>query len=242
MLPLFPSLCPAYIDSCHCFALPWLAAAGSLPRPFSSPPLLMLTEQFAALAQVLLIDLVLAGDNAIVVGMAAAGLPLVQRRRAIFWGMAAAVVLRIGFALVTQQLLGIVGLALAGGLLLLWVCWKLYRELRHRDTVEEVLAAHAEPKNVSAAIRNIIIADVSMSLDNVLAVAGAAQHHTWVLIVGLLLSVAFMGAAANFMAKVLQKHHWVAHVGLVVIAWVALRMVWHGGDEVLRALPIADWL
>ncbi len=202
-------------------------------------------SELTALGQVLLIDLVLAGDNAIVVGMAAAGVPREQRAKVIFWGIAAAVVLRIIFALATAQLLAIIGLTLAGGVLLLWVCWKLFRELRQQrceDDAAELVAgdeaagdpgATVPPKKVSTAIWEVIIADVSMSLDNVLAVAGAARDHLWVLVVGLILSVALMGAAATLIARLLTRHHWIAYVGLAIIGYVALRMIWDGAYEVI---------
>ena len=214
-----------------------------------------LGPELIALGQVIMIDLVLAGDNAIVVGMAAAGLPKEQRGKVIVIGIAAATGLRILFALITTQLLLIIGLTLAGGLLLLWVCWKFWRELveqrrerlRHaamsreeltkderRELAEppEALPGAAPAKTMRQAITQIVIADVSMSLDNVLAVAGAAGHHTWVLIVGLGLSVGLMGAAATIIATVLKKHHWVAYVGLAIILWVALDMIYRGSIEV----------
>lgn len=214
----------------------------------------MIWEELYALAQVLFIDLVLAGDNAIVVGMAAAGVAKDQRRTVIFWGIAAAAILRIVFALMTTQLLAIIGLTLAGGVLLLWVSWKLWREIRSQreeDTGAEVLAEAADEKAchplaealppegakpMGAAIRQIIIADVSMSLDNVLAVAGASQDHEWVLVVGLAMSVVLMGVAATLIARLLERHHWIAYVGLAVIGWVALNMIWAGGAEVLNAV------
>ncbi|MBB3267807.1 YjbE family integral membrane protein [Azospirillum sp. OGB3] len=211
-----------------------------------------LWSQLAALGQVVAIDLVLAGDNAIVVGMAAAAVPLAQRRKVIFWGIGAAIVLRIFFALITTQLLAIIGLTLAGGVLLLWVCWKMYRELRSHGTDEvapdEAMEAPDAPVGVSgnaaagaavggvtvgAAIWQIVVADVSMSLDNVLAVAGAAKDHPTILVIGLLLSVVLMGAAANMIAHVLHKHRWVGWVGLVIITYVALDMIWRGSNEVL---------
>jgi YjbE family integral membrane protein len=214
-----------------------------------------LGPELLALGQVIIIDLVLAGDNAIVVGMAAAGLPKEQRGKVILIGIAAATILRIMFALVTTQLLLIIGLTLAGGLLLLWVCWKFWRELVHqrRERLRQAAMARqeltrdqrrelAEPeealpgappaKTMRQAITQIVIADVSMSLDNVLAVAGAAREHTWVLIIGLVLSVGLMGAAATIIANVLKRHHWVAYVGLAIILWVALDMIYRGSMEV----------
>jgi YjbE family integral membrane protein len=199
--------------------------------------------ELIALGQVLLIDLVLAGDNAIVVGMAAAGLPSDQRRKAIFWGIVAATIMRIGFAAVTTQLLAIVGLTLAGGVLLLWVCYKMFRELQrgHQPEVSEAeLDAQAQApgqrKTLRGAIIQILVADVSMSLDNVLAVAGAAKEHLWVLVVGLGISVVLMGVAATFIAKLLERHRWIAWVGLLVILYVAAQMIWAGGGEVLPYL------
>jgi len=199
-----------------------------------------LGPELIALATVVVIDLVLAGDNAIVVGMAAAGLPRELRRKAIIIGIAAAAVLRILFAFFATKLLGIIGLTLAGGILLLWVCWKLWRELRsghsHDDDseIEKFAAVQPGGKTLRQALWQIIIADVSMSLDNVLAVAGTARDHTWVLVVGLVLSVALMGVAANFVANVLKRAPWIAYVGLVVIAWVAARMIWDGGIEMMH--------
>lgn len=207
---------------------------------------------FAALLQVIAIDLVLAGDNAIVIGLAAAGLPADQRKRAILIGVVAATVLRILFAAITVQLLAVVGLLLAGGILLLWVCWKMWRELRtsradEEDATESLsdggvkgdrAAAGSGPKKtlMQAAIQ-IVIADVSMSLDNVLAVAGAARDHFSVLVIGLVLSIALMGLAASFIAKLLHRHRWIAYVGLLIILYVALDMVYRGAMEVW---PVVD--
>jgi YjbE family integral membrane protein len=204
-------------------------------------------DAWSALLKVILIDLVLAGDNAIVIGLAAAGLPEHQRARAILIGIVAATAMRIGFAAVTTQLLQIVGLLLAGGLLLLWVCWKMWRELRATHEAEtaagEALAnfdinadgtiAGAVPrKTLAQASWQIIIADLSMSLDNVLAVAGAARDLPYVLVFGLLLSIALMGVAASFIARLLQKHRWIAYVGLAVILYVAVEMIFRGSVEV----------
>ncbi|WP_449395346.1 YjbE family putative metal transport protein [Devosia riboflavina] len=199
---------------------------------------------FSSLLQVILIDLVLAGDNAVVIGLAAAGLPADMRRKAILVGIAAATVLRIGFALITTQLLSLGGgLLIAGGILLLYVCWKMYRELAVSDEEEgeatEALAGHdlnadgtvagkAPRKTLRQAVTQIIIADVSMSLDNVLAVAGAAQHHFEALIFGLALSVVMMGVAATFIARLLHRFRWIAWIGLVIILFVAIRMVLEG--------------
>jgi YjbE family integral membrane protein len=203
--------------------------------------------ELIALGQVLLIDLVLAGDNAIVIGLAAAGLPPDLRRRAIIWGIAAATVMRIGFAAITTQLLAIVGITLAGGVLLLWVCWKMYRELREGGGHDEAEIAAAEAgtggapprKTLRQAVTQILIADISMSLDNVLAVAGAAKDHLWVLIAGLAISVVLMGVAASFIARILERHRWVAWVGLAVILYVALRMIYEGTEQVAHAVPDA---
>ncbi|WP_035680157.1 TerC family protein [Azospirillum brasilense] len=206
-----------------------------------------LWSQLTALGQVVAIDLVLAGDNAIVVGMAAAAVPKEQRRKVIVWGIGAAIILRIAFALITTQLLAIIGLTLAGGVLLLWVCWKMYRELRSHGedevTPDEALAANGSgdaavgaavaTTTFGAAVWQIVVADVSMSLDNVLAVAGAAKDHPTVLVIGLLLSVVLMGAAANMIAHILHKHRWIGWVGLAIISYVALDMIWRGGNEVL---------
>lgn len=204
-------------------------------------------EALTALLQVIMIDLVLAGDNAIVIGLAAAGLPREQRSKVILIGIIAATVLRIVFAAATTQLLQIVGLLLAGGVLLLWVCWKMWRELRtsHAEEAEAnealqdadlnkdgTIAGGAPRKTFGQAVWQIVIADVSMSLDNVLAVAGAARHHPEILIFGLILSVALMGIAASFIANLLQKFRWIAYIGLAVILYVALEMIWRGYFEV----------
>jgi YjbE family integral membrane protein len=190
----------------------------------------VLVEQLGALLQVLLIDITLAGDNAVVIGLAVAGLPAEHRRRAIIVGIAGATVLRIAFGAVTVQLLQIVGLMLAGGILLLWVCWKMYRDLR--GGAHAVAEANAAPKTLRQAMVQIIIADVSMSLDNVLAVAGASGGHTWVLVVGLAISVVLMGVAATLIANLLERHRWIAWVGLLIVLYVALKMIWDGGQEV----------
>ncbi|MBB4437000.1 MULTISPECIES: TerC family protein [Rhizobium] len=187
-----------------------------------------------ALLQVIAIDLVLAGDNAVVIGLAAAGLEATQRRKAIIVGIVAATVLRILFASVAVYLLAIVGLLLAGGLLLLWVCWKMWRELRagHGENREAVGAEGAPKKTFFQAATQIVIADVSMSLDNVLAVAGAAREHPSVLVIGLALSIALMGIAANLIARLLSNHRWIAYVGLLIILYVSLDMIHRGGVEV----------
>ena len=191
-----------------------------------------LLSQLGALAQVLLIDLTLAGDNAVVVGLAVAGLPAHQRRPAIVVGIGAAALLRIAMGAVTLQLLEIVGLLLAGGLLLLWVAWKMYRELRHQAVKAEALA----PKSLGQAMVQIVLADISMSLDNVLAVAGAASGHLWVLVTGLAVSVVLMGVAANLIAGLLEKQRWVAWVGLLIVLYIALKLIWEGGHQVLAHL------
>ncbi|HEY5712734.1 MAG TPA: YjbE family putative metal transport protein [Allosphingosinicella sp.] len=189
----------------------------------------------AAFTEVILIDLALAGDNAIVVGALAAGLPDAQRKKVILIGIIAALVLRIGFALAVTQLLQVIGLILAGGLLLLWVAWKMYRELSHSqespgcDEVSGDERSGLRPaRSFAAAAWAVAAADVSMSLDNVLAVAGAAREHPWVLATGLVLSVALMGIAANIIAKYIDRYRWIAWVGLVVIVWVAGNMIWDG--------------
>lgn len=204
-------------------------------------------EGFAALMQVMAIDLVLAGDNAIVIGLAAAGLAKEQRAKAILIGIIAATVLRIFFALITTQLLAVIGLLLAGGILLLWVCWKMWSELRNGHATEiraeealtetdlnadGTIAGGGPTKTLKQAAWQIVIADVSMSLDNVLAVAGAAREHPTVLIIGLVMSIALMGLAASFVARLLNRHRWIAYVGLAVILYVALDMIWRGWEEV----------
>jgi YjbE family integral membrane protein len=209
------------------------------------------TEILTALFQVIMIDLVLAGDNAIVIGLAAAGLPQEQRAKAILVGIIAATVLRIGFAAFTTQLLQIVGLLLAGGILLLWVCWKMWRELQngaHQENdanealmnfdinADGTIAGRIQRKTFPQAAWQIVVADVSMSLDNVLAVAGAAREHPYVLVFGLGLSIALMGVAASYIAQLLQKHRWIAYVGLAVILYVAFEMIYRGSHEVL---PVA---
>lgn len=212
---------------------------------------LFTAEGLTALAQVIAIDLVLAGDNAVVIGLAAAGLPKEMRTKAILVGILAATVLRILFAMVTTQLMAVTGLVLAGGILLLWVCWKMWRELREghaaeEETAQEALAdadlnrdgtiAPAPRKTFRQAAVQIIVADVSMSLDNVLAVAGAAREHPSVLVIGLALSIALMGLAASFIARLLNKHRWIAYVGLAIILYVALKMIWEGWHEVGPAM------
>jgi YjbE family integral membrane protein len=214
---------------------------------------LLTSEAITAFFQVIMIDLVLAGDNAIVIGLAAAGLPHEQRTKAILIGIGAATALRIVFAGITTQLLRLVGLLFAGGLLLLWVCWKMWRELRasveqEQETAEALadydinangtIAAHIPRKTFAQAAGQIIVADVSMSLDNVLAVAGAAREHPVVLIFGLALSIGLMGVAASFIARLLQNHRWIAYVGLAVILYVALEMVYRGAHELRPVVKV----
>ena len=186
--------------------------------------------QLVALGQVLLIDLVLAGDNAVVVGMAVAGLPEAQKSRAILIGVAAATVLRIAFALLALRLLAIIGLLFAGGLLLLWVSWRMYRELR--GSRHDAASAVAPAKTMRQALIQIVLADISMSLDNVLAVAGASREHPWVLAFGLAISVLLMGVAARVIADLLERYRWIAWVGLLVVVYVALRLTWDGAHEI----------
>jgi len=194
----------------------------------------------AALLQVVMIDLVLAGDNAIVIGLAASGLPAKQRGRAILIGVAAATVLRVVFAAFTIELLEIVGLLLAGGILLLWVCWKMWRELRRSGPSASSDAAapskHA-PKTLAQAAWQIVVADVSMSLDNVLAVAGAAREHPAALVFGLGLSVAMMGIAAGLIARLLERLRWIAYLGLAVVVYVAGDMIYRGMLELHPYFP-----
>jgi YjbE family integral membrane protein len=205
----------------------------------------------AALVQVILIDLALAGDNAIAVGLAAAALPEAQRRRAIAIGIGLALILRIGFALITVQLLAIKGLLLIGGLLLLWVAWKMWRDISAHTTMTEGLeqaeaSAGFTPKAPTfwGALCTIIIADVSMSLDNVLAVAGAARHAPEVMAFGLVLSVVLMGVAASVIAGVINRYRWIAYLGLAVIVFAAIRMIWEDGHHFLPDLigPLPGWL
>jgi YjbE family integral membrane protein len=184
--------------------------------------------QLAAFGQVLMIDIMLAGDNAIVVGALAAGLPADQRRKVILIGIIAALVLRIAFALVVTQLMQIVGLTFAGGLLLLWVSWKMYRELTSHGHTDAENASIKPARSFASAAWAVAVADVSMSLDNVLAVAGAAREHPGILIVGLLLSVALMGLAANLIARIIERHRWIAYIGLAVILFVAGKMIYDG--------------
>ncbi|MEX1107928.1 MAG: TerC family protein [Dongiaceae bacterium] len=219
--------------------------------------------ELSALIQVIMVDLVLAGDNAIVVGMVAASVPREQRTKVLVFGIIGATILRVAFALITTQLLAVIGLMLAGGILLLWVSWKLWRDIeeqrRERRAVRDAEAAAAaaaangivdlasapdpvQPKSLRKAIVQIIVADVSMSLDNVLAVAGIARDHAWVLIFGLALSIAFMAVAATLIARLLKKHHWLAYVGLAVIFYVACAMIWDGSIDVIDKTTIEEFL
>lgn len=207
-----------------------------------------LSSQLTAFLAVVLIDIVLAGDNAVVVGTAAAGLPPIAQRRVIAIGATLALVARIGFALVAVQLLAIIGLLFAGGLLLLWVAWKMWRELE----ADRAAARHEIPpimpgagavapigqKTFRSAVIQVAIADISMSLDNVLAVAGAARDHPWIMMFGLALSIALMAVAAGFIARLIDRYRWLAYVGLAIILVVAIKMMWEGGHEVLTATAL----
>lgn len=198
----------------------------------------MLFADAAALAQVILIDLALAGDNAVAVGLAASALPAQQQRRAIFWGIVMALVLRILFAGITIQLLAIPGLLLVGGLMLFWVAWRMWSDLKaHRPitvgepeavehAIEGVTSGGKKPKTFASALFTIILADVSMSLDNVLAVAAVSRHNEAIMAFGLVLSVILMGVAASFIARIIEKHRWIATVGIVIIVFAGTRMVW----------------
>jgi len=211
------------------------------------------SSEVTALVQVIMIDLVLAGDNAIVIGLAAAGLPTQQRTKAVLVGIIAATVLRVTFAAATTQLLQVVGLVLAGGILLLWVSWKMFRELRlsaetKGDALEIVsdvdinadgtIASHVPQKSFAQAASQIVVADVSMSLDNVLAVAGAARDHLAVLIIGLGLSIVLMGVAANYIARLLHGHRWIAYAGLLIVLYVAVEMIYRGMGEIWPVVAI----
>jgi YjbE family integral membrane protein len=195
-----------------------------------------LLQDVAAFAQVLLIDITLAGDNAIVVGLAVAGLPARQQRPAILGGIAAATLIRIALGAVTLRLLDIVGLLLAGGLLLLWVCWKMYRELAGRRGAGA--AVEQAPKSLRQAMLQIVLADLSMSLDNVLAVAGAADGNVWVLVAGLAVSVALMGLAAGLVARLLERVRWIAWVGLAIVFYIAMKLIWQGAHEVAQHMGV----
>ena len=203
---------------------------------------------FSAFVSVVVIDIVLAGDNAVVVGMAAAGFEPQRRRRIILWGILAATVLRIALASVVMRLLEVIGLTLAGGLLLLWVAWKFYRDLVSSDVDDNpaddaaeasALVSRARPKSFRGAVLRVVLADLSMSLDNVLAVAGTARDHFWVLVAGLTLSVALMGVASEVMARLIGRHRWIAWIGLGIVTFVALRMIYEGSEEVATSLSFA---
>ena len=202
----------------------------------------------AAFLQVVFVDIILAGDNAIVVAMVVVGLPADRRARVLIIGIAAATLMRVFFALLTVQLLNVLGLSLAGGILLLWVTSKLWRDLKTQreadqaaEDIEDIV--HGTPlrhpdaprKTMRQAIIQVVVADVSMSLDNVLAVAGIAREHQWVLVSGLVLSVAFMGLAAAFIARLLARYHWIGFVGVAVIFYVSVMMIWDGGIQIIRA-------
>jgi YjbE family integral membrane protein len=220
--------------SCGCLRGLSLRPAGD--KQIGPAPLEHFLPELIALGQVLLIDLVLAGDNAVVVGMAVAGLPEAQKTRAILVGIGAATVMRIGFALVTVQLLAIVGLLFAGGLLLLWVCWRMYRELRQAEAARHDVVRVVPVKTMRQAMIQIVLADMSMSLDNVLAVAGASLEHPWVLVVGLTVSVVLMGVAARIIAGLLERYRWIAWVGLAVVLYVSVKLIWDGGQEIMERM------
>lgn len=200
------------------------------------------SAEMTAFFQIIVIDIVMSGDNAIIIGMAAAGLPPELRKKAIFWGIIGATVLRILFAVIVVQLLSIIGIKMVGGLLLLWVCWRMWQEIRAGATVEEMerqadeKGAEESPKTLRTAMINIIVADATMSLDNVLAVAGAARDHMEMLIFGLVLSIALMAVTANFIARLLEKHIWLGYLGLLIIAYVAVDMIISGGGEIFSAI------
>lgn len=202
----------------------------------------LMTPELTAFFQIIVIDIVMSGDNAIIIGMAAAGLPPELRKKAIFWGIIGATVLRILFAAIVVQLLSIIGIKVAGGLLLLWVCWRMWQEIRAGGTVEDMEreaeenAKKGPPKTLRTAMVNIIVADATMSLDNVLAVAGAARDHLEMLIFGLVLSIALMALTANYIAKLLEKYTWLGYLGLAIIAYVAIQMIWQGGGEVMDVM------
>jgi YjbE family integral membrane protein len=206
------------------------------------------SAELSAIVQVIFINVVLSGDNAIVVGMAAAGAPAAIRPKVIFYGVGGAVVLRVLLSLLAVKFLDVVGLLFVGGLLLLWVCWKLYREIQESAAEHagvETLADVTDPevviestKTLGEALWQIVVADISMSLDNVLAVAGAARDHPWIMAGGLILSIALMGFAATFIARLLDRYRWLAWVGLIVIVYVALSMIWEGGWEIEQAAAL----
>jgi YjbE family integral membrane protein len=204
-----------------------------------------LSANFIALLNVIVIDVVLAGDNAIIVGLAASRVAPDIRARVIFWGMVGAVVLRIAFAAVTVQLLAIVGLTLAGGILLLWVCWKMYRELLRKPDDAHAASgtgsAAGQPMSFRSAVTQIVLADLSMSLDNVLAVAGAAKGSNMVLVIGLGIAIVLMAVAASYLAGLLGRYPWITWIGLLIIVWVALDMIFDGSREVACAAWKGVW-
>lgn len=216
----------------------------------------VLIADAAALFQVVLIDLALAGDNAVAVGLAAAALPAVQQRRAIFWGIIMALVLRIAFAAVTAQLLAVPGLLFVGGALLFWVAWRMWSDLKAHEPIQvlnpvagehfaENVASHGKaPKTFASALFTIIIADVSMSLDNVLAVAAVSKHNVYIMAFGLVLSVVLMGVAASLIARIINQHRWIAVVGIVIIVFAGARMIWEDSHNFFPAyVPgIPAWL
>lgn len=195
----------------------------------------------AAFASVVVIDVVLAGDNALVVGLVASRLPAARQRQVVALGISVALICRIAFAVVAAELLLITGLLVAGGILLLWVAWKLWREIeaaRREQAGKQTGGARPAPKSFTAAIWQIAVADISMSLDNVLGVAGAAREHVWMLIFGLVLSVSLMGVAATLIARFMVRHHWLGYVGLAVVTYVALSMIYRGAFDLMPALKI----
>ena len=200
----------------------------------------VLSPELSTLVMIIVIDIVMSGDNAIIIGMAAAGLPPDLRKKALLYGIIGATAFRIGFAVVVVQLLSIKGITFAGGLLLFWVCWRMWHDIRTGHSVEDITGeaeaklAKGSEKTLRTAMVNIIVADVSMSLDNVLAVAGAARDHTGMLVFGLILSIALMGVTANYIARLLERYTWVGYLGLAIIAYVAIEMVWRGGSEIYR--------
>ena len=197
----------------------------------------VLSPELSTLVMIIVIDIVMSGDNAIIIGMAAASLPPDLRKKAIIYGIVGATALRIVFAVLVVLLLEMKGLKFAGGLLLLWVCWRMWRDIRADHSVEEIAAAaeatsaKESEKTLRTAMVNIIVADVSMSLDNVLAVAGVARDHMSMLVFGLLLSIALMGVTANYIARLLERNSWIGYLGLFIIAYVAIDMMWYGGQE-----------
>ncbi len=196
---------------------------------------LLSTPALTVLGQVLAIDLMLAGDNAVVIGLAVVGLSAKDRRRAIVLGVVAAALIRLALALIAVRLLAVVGLLFTGGLLLLWLCWRMYRELRVQHATGTKPPAH--PRSLPSVIARIILADISMSLDNVLAVAGAARNHPTILALGLVVSIALTAIAADRLAKLLERYRWIAWIGLAVVLYVSLNLIWDGGREILLAMP-----